>query len=161
MLPHKWNNYFPYGHIINCIHTVCFKLPCDDTNWDIYKLISTFPSLKVIIDLRSSSTCYDLNIIERCNIIYIKIPIKGQTIPSKSTINKFFSILDKYVELNYLIGVHCTHGVNRTGYMICKYLIHRLNILPNIAIDIFEYNRGYSIERKIYTDDIFNNYIGL
>lgn len=22
-----------------------------------------------------------------------------------------------------LIGVHCTHGLNRTGYMICRYLV--------------------------------------
>ena len=32
-----------------------------------------------------------------------------------------------------LIGVHCTHGVNRTGYLICRYeytyVIHDLHVL--------------------------------
>ena len=33
-----------------------------------------------------------------------------------------------------LIGVHCTHGVNRTGYLICRYLIERLKWKPEDAI---------------------------
>ena len=33
-----------------------------------------------------------------------------------------------------LIGVHCTHGVNRTGYLICRYLIERLQWNPDKAI---------------------------
>lgn len=27
-----------------------------------------------------------------------------------------------------LIGVHCTHGVNRTGYFICNFMKDRLKI---------------------------------
>ena len=34
-----------------------------------------------------------------------------------------------------LIGVHCTHGVNRTGYLICRYLIEKLDWDPQKAID--------------------------
>ena len=34
-----------------------------------------------------------------------------------------------------LIGVHCTHGLNRTGYMICRYLIQKLKWEPKKAID--------------------------
>lgn len=30
------------------------------------------------------------------------------------------------VDTDALIGVHCTHGVNRTGYLICSYLIKTL-----------------------------------
>lgn len=33
-----------------------------------------------------------------------------------------------------LIGVHCTHGVNRTGYMICRYMIERLDFSANGAL---------------------------
>ena len=33
-----------------------------------------------------------------------------------------------------LIGVHCTHGVNRTGYLICRYLIDKLHWEPENAI---------------------------
>ena len=34
-----------------------------------------------------------------------------------------------------LIGVHCTHGVNRTGYLICRYLIEKMDWDPQKAID--------------------------
>ena len=43
----------------------------------------------------------------------------------------------KLIHFNFidgLIGVHCTHGVNRTGYLICRYLIERLDWTPNDAI---------------------------
>ena len=36
--------------------------------------------------------------------------------------------------LDCLIGVHCTHGVNRTGYLICRYLIQKLKWDPDVAI---------------------------
>ncbi len=26
-----------------------------------------------------------------------------------------------------LVAVHCTHGINRTGYLICRYLMDSLN----------------------------------
>jgi hypothetical protein len=34
-----------------------------------------------------------------------------------------------------LIGVHCTHGLNRTGYLICKYMVLRMKIDPQEAIN--------------------------
>ena len=33
-----------------------------------------------------------------------------------------------------VIGVHCTHGVNRTGYMVCRYMISKLGFAPDQAI---------------------------
>ena len=33
-----------------------------------------------------------------------------------------------------MIGVHCTHGVNRTGYMVCCYMISKLGFAPDQAI---------------------------
>ena len=33
-----------------------------------------------------------------------------------------------------VIGVHCTHGVNRTGYLVCRYLVQKLKWAPESAI---------------------------
>ena len=30
--------------------------------------------------------------------------------------------------------MHCTHGVNRTGYMVCRYMISKLGFTPDLAI---------------------------
>lgn len=41
-------------------------------------------------------------------------------------------ILPKYIMYfaDKLIGVHCTHGLNRSGFIICRYMIEELNIPP-------------------------------
>lgn len=49
-----------------------------------------------------------------------------------------------------IIGVHCTHGVNRTGFMICDYLVHELKMPPLEAIKVFEAARNHRIERDNY-----------
>ena len=33
---------------------------------------------------------------------------------------------------NGLIGVHCLHGLNRTGYMICRYLIEKVQYIRSL-----------------------------
>ncbi|CAG9562453.1 unnamed protein product [Danaus chrysippus] len=54
----------------------------------------------------------------------------------------------------FLIGVHCTHGLNRTGYMVCRYMRDRLGISAQEAIEEFQNARGYAIERQNYVADI-------
>ncbi|XP_045144701.1 LOW QUALITY PROTEIN: RNA/RNP complex-1-interacting phosphatase-like, partial [Echinops telfairi] len=57
---------------------------------------------------------------------------------------------------NKLIGVHCTHGLNRTGYLICRYLIDVEGMRPDDAIELFNRCRGNCIERKNYIEDLQN-----
>merc|ERR1712223_247904 len=77
-------------------------------------------------------------------------------IPHEESVTKFFNEVDHMLEKNSnaLIGVHCTHGVNRTGYMICRYLIEKLNWPAQKAIDEFNKNRGHQIEHKFLLDDL-------
>nr|XP_034974527.1 RNA/RNP complex-1-interacting phosphatase isoform X2 [Zootoca vivipara] len=56
------------------------------------------------------------------------------------------------ISLDKLIGVHCTHGLNRTGYLVCRYLIDVEGMEPNMAIELFNRCRGHSIERKNYIE---------
>ena len=45
------------------------------------------------------------------------------------------------------IMVHCTHGCNRTGLILCCYLIEKYGMTPHEAIDLFEHTRGEQIKR--------------
>ncbi|KAK0159819.1 hypothetical protein PV327_010891 [Microctonus hyperodae] len=57
----------------------------------------------------------------------------------------------KTLKLNdELIGVHCTHGLNRTGFMVCQYLVRQLGWSVSDAIKEFEIARGHTIERQPY-----------
>ncbi|VDM61845.1 unnamed protein product [Angiostrongylus costaricensis] len=58
--------------------------------------------------------------------------------------------IDKSDDEEALIGVHCTNGVNRSGYLICRFLIEHLGWSSHEALDAFERARGYPIEKGSY-----------
>jgi hypothetical protein len=89
----------------------------------------------------------------------------------------FSSFICTFVVADLLIGVHCTHGINRTGLMVCRYLIEYANWSPMDAIEgccflkeitccyLIEYlefqrARGHRIERQQYIDAL-HSYVSL
>merc|ERR1712150_115457 len=76
-------------------------------------------------------------------IPYYKMGCKGGNhIPNDAifarfceTVKHVISSRPKWNEGDF-IGVHCCKGVNRTGFMICKYLITRKNITPSKVIEM-------------------------
>ncbi|XP_041604411.1 RNA/RNP complex-1-interacting phosphatase-like [Vulpes lagopus] len=69
----------------------------------------------------------------------------------KCAVNEF---LKENTDNDKLIGVHCTYGLNRTGYLICRYLIDVQGMRPDDAIEIFKRCRGHCLERQNYTEDL-------
>ncbi|XP_012541148.1 cleavage and polyadenylation specificity factor subunit 6 isoform X2 [Monomorium pharaonis] len=70
-----------------------------------------------------------------------------------SKFTRFFKVMDDFTSTcgeDELIGVHCTHGVNRTGYLICRYLIQQLGWEIQDSLKAFGEARGYPVERDIY-----------
>ena len=53
-----------------------------------------------------------------------------------------------------MIGVHCSHGLNRTAYFVCRYMIDELKIDPEEAVRRFETARGASIKQKDLVTDL-------
>lgn len=72
-------------------------------------------------------------------ISYIKILTVGHQVPDNNTIFQFKCAVKEFLKKNKnndkLIGVHCTHGLNRTGYLICRYLIDVEGMRPDDAIE--------------------------
>ncbi|XP_057675121.1 RNA/RNP complex-1-interacting phosphatase isoform X2 [Corythoichthys intestinalis] len=88
----------------------------------------------------------------------VKIKTAGQVIPADDAILAFKRAARRFLRDNAdndkLIGVHCTHGLNRTGYMICRYLIDMEGMDPGEAIRRFNSCRGHNIERSNYLNDL-------
>jgi atypical dual specificity phosphatase len=53
-----------------------------------------------------------------------------------------------------LVGVHCVHGINRTGYLICRYMVDRLGTPPEEAIKRFNRARGFPMTRPSLLQDL-------
>lgn len=64
------------------------------------------------------------------------------------------TFLDKNSNSDDVIGVHCTHGLNRAGYVVCRYLIECRGYTPERAIKAFNQARGHNMERENYLEDL-------
>jgi protein-tyrosine phosphatase len=92
---------------------------------------------------------------------YKKMNISGGgAVPSESYMRSFFELVDTEIEnsqrsspasdMKRFIGIHCTHGINRTGYLIVRLLLERCKSLDvKEAIRTFEESRApHKIDKK-------------
>nr|XP_038022782.1 RNA/RNP complex-1-interacting phosphatase isoform X1 [Anas platyrhynchos] len=127
--------------------------PCDL----IKKIKEQREELGLIIDLTYTTRYYRPEELP-ATLCYSKIWTMGHEIPNNQTIFQFKSVVKNFLRDNKdndkLIGVHCTHGLNRTGYLVCRYLIDVEGMEPNAAIELFNRARGHPIERMNYIEDL-------
>ncbi|XP_018517218.1 mRNA-capping enzyme isoform X2 [Lates calcarifer] len=122
-------------------------------------------SLKVkmglLVDLTNTTRFYDRNDIEKEGIKYVKLQCKGHgECPSKETTTMFIRLCEHFMEKNptELIGVHCTHGFNRTGFLICAYLVERMDWSVEAAVAAFAQARAPGIYKGDYLKELFRRY---
>ncbi|XP_069773901.1 RNA/RNP complex-1-interacting phosphatase-like [Narcine bancroftii] len=169
-LPDRWQEYSAVGQRLSGTRFIAFKVPLKKmfansllsnevfTPTDLLRKIGEQnEELGKIIDLTFTKRYYDSEELPK-GLYYEKIFTAGHEVPSEENISKFKRAVKTFllenVDNDKLIGVHCTHGVNRTGYLICRYLIDVDGMDPREAIDLFNRSRGYSIERQNYIQDL-------
>ncbi|GMS83514.1 hypothetical protein PENTCL1PPCAC_5689, partial [Pristionchus entomophagus] len=125
--------------------------------------------LTTVIDL-TLPFFYETEYLEDFDVRYEKIRINNQE-PRWYQVKKFLEICDEFAEQQFkrkrewdirqqerkergeeeeyymyeVIGVHCTRGVNRTGYMICRAMIERMNYTAEDAVALFNQARGHNM----------------
>ncbi|XP_072226746.1 RNA/RNP complex-1-interacting phosphatase-like isoform X2 [Leuresthes tenuis] len=169
-IPERWLNYCPIGQRIPGTRFIAFKVPLKPSLnyqvpeshsfgfWDLLDSVeSQNQELGLIIDLTFTTRYYRLtDVPQSCS--YIKIFIEGHQIPSDAAILSFKQAVRRFLKENQdndkLIGVHCTHGLNRTGYLVCRYLIDVDGLDPPAALELFNSCRGHCIERQNYLHDL-------
>ncbi|KAM4538939.1 RNA/RNP complex-1-interacting phosphatase-like isoform 2-T3 [Odontesthes bonariensis] len=169
-IPERWLNYRPIGQRIPGTRFIAFKVPLKPSLncqvpesqsfglWDLLDSVETQKQeLGLIIDLTFTTRYYGLtDVPQSCS--YIKIFIEGHQIPSDALILSFKRAVRRFLKENQdndkLIGVHCTHGLNRTGYLVCRYLIDVDGLHPLAALELFNSCRGHCIERQNYLHDL-------
>ncbi|XP_065213797.1 RNA/RNP complex-1-interacting phosphatase homolog [Planococcus citri] len=167
-IPDRWLEYTSVGKQIDVTPFLAFKVPLKDTffsnvspeqKFSPSDLIESVPNLSLVIDLTNTQKYYSGNDFLNSGIEYRKIFCPGHQIPPRRLIKKFFRIVDDFVKKTNdsddkgqvrLIGVHCTHGINRTGFFICSYMINKLGYNSEKAISEFNSARGHDIERENY-----------
>ncbi|XP_057414036.1 RNA/RNP complex-1-interacting phosphatase isoform X3 [Balaenoptera acutorostrata] len=171
-IPERWKDYLPVGQRMPGTRFIAFKVPLKKSfeknlapeecfsPLDLFnKIQEQNEELGLIIDLTYTRRYYKPEDLPE-TIRYLKICTIGHQVPDDDTIFKFQCAVNGFLKENKdndrLIGVHCTHGLNRTGYLICRYLIDVEGMWPDDAIELFNRSRGHCLERQNYIEDLRN-----
>uniref|UniRef100_A0A914ZVZ0 RNA/RNP complex-1-interacting phosphatase n=1 Tax=Parascaris univalens TaxID=6257 RepID=A0A914ZVZ0_PARUN len=176
-LPQRWCKYCPVKHVVRGTRFIPFKTPLGSNFFtkhgsnlgDVFETKTLLAHVRkrgeeigLVIDLTATDRYYDPREWTECDVKYMKIKCMGHAAHyQEENIHRFFEavtvFLTQNADNNRLIGVHCTHGINRTGYMICRYLVEVEGWDPKIAIQQFELSRGHKIERAQYMNSLYEN----
>nr|KAF6462971.1 RNA guanylyltransferase and 5'-phosphatase [Molossus molossus] len=123
--------------------------------------------MSLLVDLTNTSRFYDRNDIEKEGIKYIKLKCKGHgECPTTENTETFIRLCEQFNERNppelivlfYFLGVHCTHGFNRTGFLICAFLVEKMDWSIEAAVATFAQARPPGIYKGDYLKELFRRY---
>ncbi|KAK7895314.1 hypothetical protein WMY93_020639 [Mugilogobius chulae] len=172
-IPDRWLDYQAVGKRLQGSRFIAFKVPLKFAltrkldnpadgfgPWELLDAMKRDnQELGLIIDLTFTTRYYRPEDVPE-SLQCVKIFTAGHEIPKDETILSFKRAVHCFLQENAdndkLIGVHCTHGLNRTGYLICRYLIDVDGVDPRKAIELFNSSRGYDIERQNYLEDLLS-----
>lgn len=120
---------------------------------DLAKLANK--QIGLVIDLTNTNKYYNKGEWADYGVKYLKMNCPGHEVNEREDlVVEFIKSVRAFVEdpenEGKLVGVHCTHGLNRTGYLICRYMIEVDGYTAADAISMFEYYRGHPMEREHY-----------
>lgn len=113
------------------------------------------------IDLTNTSRFYNKVQIEAEGCKYIKLKCRGHgETPSDDVAKAFFLICEEFISQHPLeiIGVHCTHGFNRTGFLIVSYLVAQMDCSLEAALNQFAVVRPPGIYKGEYLQELYRRY---
>uniref|UniRef100_A0A1I7U452 TYR_PHOSPHATASE_2 domain-containing protein n=1 Tax=Caenorhabditis tropicalis TaxID=1561998 RepID=A0A1I7U452_9PELO len=113
------------------------------------------------VDLTNTDRYYFTEEVTETGCIYKKMAMAGRGIsPTQEETDRFIELVQKFRAENpdKIIGIHCTHGFNRTGFLIAAYLFQVELYGLDAAIGEFAGNRQGGIYKQDYVDDLYERY---
>ena len=129
--------------------------------------------IKDIVDISHDSPVYDPRGLEQGGIRYHKLPTVSKIPPTDVEVEAFIALVDRLRaeqkqraeeegwDPDYVIGVHCHYGFNRTGYFVVCYIVERCGLSVREAIDVFAKARPNGIRHSHFLDNLAVRYSGL
>ncbi|XP_022662887.1 RNA/RNP complex-1-interacting phosphatase-like [Varroa jacobsoni] len=161
--PTKWSDYSAFRDVVRGTRFIPFKTPYKERvrgeNFNVEVLMRKMGNLGFVLNLVKTDRYYNPAAYKRNDIKTFHIRLEGHgQVPRPQEMEKIFATLKQYMNMETdetkLIGVHCTHGVNRTGYVICRYMIEKLGMTPQDAINRFCTARGYRFDHPELEEDL-------
>ncbi|KAK7576606.1 hypothetical protein V9T40_012892 [Parthenolecanium corni] len=113
------------------------------------------------IDLTRTSRFYDCEQVKEQECSYVKIACHGADgAPTREQTHTFIELCNMFAAREPLktIAVHCTHGFNRTGFLVAAYLIEKFDYSVESAIREFAKVRPPGIYKEGYIRELYLRY---
>lgn len=114
--------------------------------------------LGLVLDLTNTGRYYDPAEWGALGVAHQKVycPPRGQ-VPHPASVNHFVFELLRFFEAtpDKFVLVHCTHGFNRTGYMLASWLARRAGMPIGAAFTAFASLRPPGIYKEAYIAELF------
>ncbi|GFO01866.1 mRNA-capping enzyme [Plakobranchus ocellatus] len=117
--------------------------------------------LGLVINLCNTDRFYNSKQFEDQECTFVTLRCKGRSeAPTGEQTEAFVDLCEKFLSKKPLdvIGVHCTHGFNRTGFLIVAYLVEKESWSVEAAVRQFAQARPPGIYKQDYLDELFKRY---
>uniref|UniRef100_A0A0B7ADD3 Uncharacterized protein n=1 Tax=Arion vulgaris TaxID=1028688 RepID=A0A0B7ADD3_9EUPU len=174
-IPSRWLQCPRKGQVVNN-KFLPFKTPLDskydgqvpeENQFKIAMLFTVAKTLRkkigLIVNLCNTERFYNMNEVifkeQDCGITQLKCKGRSET-PTEEQTTAFVNLCDNFIRNRPLdiIGVHCTHGFNRTGFLICAYLVEKESWGVEAAVRKFAEARPPGIYKQDYLNELFERY---
>lgn len=157
--PPGWDLYSAFGKPLADLKIIASKTPVDRKHGEegrltpsilLSKLEFNRTPAKSVIDLTNTMQYYNPCTLTRAGVFYNKVAIPGHGKPPERNVQMFCIVLEEQLnnQKDGYVIIHCSQGLNRTGYMLCRYLMMFHQYTYEEAIAAFEESRGYPTDRK-------------
>lgn len=173
-IPDNWVDVAKMGTLVGTSRFVPLRVPLDDKYlaqfdnkrdeiWTPKDFLETQQAqelnVKMIVDLTNTFKYYNGEVeFKDSGVQYVKLKIEGFSGPPDGRdVAKFMKIVDEFVAKTPegAIAVHCTHGLNRTGYLIATYMVKRLDCTVTEALEAFKVARPPGLIKHMYIEDLY------
>lgn len=163
----KWSEVEPVSGLIGGIFRAMKTLRQIDEKHSPKQFLQDWGGrIRVVIDISHDSPVYDPKEFEEGGIEYYKLPTVSKIPPTPEETQEFIELVDRLRTGHNLkrgaddaaIGVHCHYGFNRTGFLICAYLIEKGGYSTKEATEEFRKHRPDGIKHEHFINTLFARY---
>ncbi|KAI9992885.1 hypothetical protein PInf_014823 [Phytophthora infestans] len=173
-IPDNWDDVAKMGTLVGTSRFLPLRVPLDakylpqfhnkrEEIWTPKDFLETQEAqnlnVKMIIDLTNTFKYYDgEREFKDSGVKYVKLKIEGfNGPPDGRDVDQFMNIVDEFVarESEGNIAMHCTHGLNRTGYLVVTYMVERLGYTVTDALEAFKVARPPGLIKHMYVEDLY------
>jgi len=167
----KWGDYQSLGTAVRGSRLVPMKTPLAEKYFQAQKTtfaltVSTMLEAQraignpigMIVDLSNHDCLYDGEVPDDVERVHVRNVAKS--VPSARDVKKALDAITRFTATDdRYVAIHCAYGFNRTGFIVCCYLIEVCGLTPEEALGRFADARAPGLKHQNFKDALYARYM--